>query len=50
MAEDGEENIYESANYRRQDEAMEDDEIIDDDQDNPDDEVEGEDLDENLEE
>lgn len=36
--------------YDQYDEASEEDAVVDDDNSNPDDEVEGEDLDENLEE
>lgn len=42
--------MYEGNGYYRNDEASEEDAVVDDDQSNLDDEVEGEDLDENLEE
>lgn len=50
MAEDGEENIFDDRNYHRNDEASEDDAIVNEEQSDHDDDVEGEDLDENLDE
>lgn len=42
--------MYEDNRFYQNDEASEEDAVVDDDQSNLDDEVEGEDLDENLEE